>query len=392
MSRVDEFHAQEQAEFLRNVVQQAQVYGKDIEASIEHLADLLHKKTVECEGLRALAQENYDHVRRSVRSEYEHRIRAEARQQQELRHLQMKIDGMVAERQQHQQEVQSLRALVKELEATPPHAAYNPRDASLFNRYMSADDDGNVKDIGLASWDLKKSYAPPKGHHRDFINYISTLEPEMAHTLDNAGMFDFVKAVAVQLCTPLHNGTHPDLATVVTQLIRDRRSFGNKAISGIAAQSIPTVDYDDRQRVTDLFLANNPAEYQKLNMLLSSYEGRENELYETLREQYSTDADRAEIAKKLINTKTGSMPNFESQDGSASAFSVGAGSADSAVELHARIVLMYKKYNPSKLNGKELNELLGVYAPEVLLAALVEKYGPEPTPAERRQLIKSIVE
>jgi hypothetical protein len=394
----------EEAEFLREVVYQSAKHGKEIEAAIEFLSEQLRKKTVECEGLRSLAQENYDPVRRAVRREYEARVSSESRQQHQQRALMTRIEELQAERQTLQQEVQSLKALVNELERQPPPSNYNEFDSSLFNRvaYSNGGDDHDdqqknsssskskgAKDDPNASWNLGNGgsilNAPKHQTQRDVLSGLSGIDSDVAKALEAGQVFDFVKALLVRMCTRLPNGAFPDLTGVITSLLRERRADPN-SLARNAAQPIPVAEVSDRQRVTQLYLANNPGQLQQLEMLLSQYQGREGELYEILRDRFYSEDGKAAVANALGTNKPVISSTLDAS-GRPQAIST-----DPATELHARIMLMYKKYNPAKLASKDLNVMLSKYPPEILLSALVEKYGPEPSPAEKRELLRSLVE
>jgi hypothetical protein len=375
-----------EARFLRQVVQQAHTYGRDIEASIEHLSDLLRKKTVECEGLRSLAQENYDPLRRAVRREYEARMQMEARQAQEIRHYHRRVEELQSEKLALFQEVKSLRALVQELERTPPPSAYNENDNSLFNRVAYGSEGGGSPAGIAASWKAGQEgvSAPTATSQRDLITVLCSLQPEVADALASVGMFDFVKAALVRLCTRLQTGAYLDLSACVTQLLREHRADPT-VLTRIAGAHVPLASTSDRQRVTQLFLANNPGQIQQLEALLAQYNGREAELFEALREHGGS---HPALAKGGAAAPGAPLM----APGTHIVLNATAPGADPSVELHARIVLMYRKYNPAKLAGRDLNALLGKYPPEVLLTALIEKYGPEPTQAEKRELLRGMVE
>ena len=391
----------EESEFLREVVYQSQRHGRDIEQAIEYLSDQLRKKTVECEGLRTLAQENYDPVRRAVRREYEARVQSETRQQAQQRELTGRIEELQAERQTLQQEVASLKTLVGELERQAPPSNYSEFDGSLFNRVGYANDDdqqqqhqnrtttgGKENNDPSNSWSLTAGgsvlNAPKNQTQRDVLAGLSGIDADVAKALESAQVFDFVKALMVRMCTRLPNGSFPDLTSVVTSLLRERRHDPN-SLARAANQPIPVAEVSDRQRVTQLYLANNPGQLQQLEMLLSQYQGKEGELYETLRDRFYSDDGKRAVAQNI----TGSTPVISSTSDAARPQAI---STDPATELHARIMLMYKKYNPAKLASKDLNTLLSKYPPEILLSALIEKFGPEPNQAEKRELLRSLVE
>ena len=380
----------DQMAYLASVVEQSKKYGQDIERSVEELAHLLHKKTVECEGLRAIASENYNGLRESVRNEYEARLRSETRQHQELRSMQNKLDTLQAERNQLLAEVASLREVVQKMEDMPPAAPYSPNDNSLFNRIMRgtsdrSGDDGNPKGLlsSVHSWNLATKGNIPEGSQRDLINYVNNMDREHAKALHAAGVFDFLKVAMHRLCTPLPNGTYSDLPSVIGKLLKERReSYGPESLANEAAKPIPTIHRDAHQEAVDIFLKDNPGQHLQLQQQLDLYKGREHELYAKIRRDHNLKvgfeeavAPKAELsAAKQIE---GKIP-------------LDASGGEQSLEINARIVLMYRMYNPSKLNGKELNEMLEKYPPEVLLSALIDKYGPEPTAAERRELIRQM--
>lgn len=389
--------SREQVQYLQQVLQSSRQYGQGVEAAIEHLANLLHKKTVECEQLRALANENYAPLRSAVRSQFETSVRQEARQQAELRQLQSQIESLLTERTKMQQEITSLKALNKELEAAPPHASYNPSDKNLlFNRLAGGDgaaasaaaaqnsSRGAADGPSVTSWNTSNHQVQPSvPSQRDFMNVLSSIDDSTALKLERAGLFDMLKVVCARMCTQAKGmppGHYPNLSDVVAHVLRERRDVANGGphqIASEAANPVPQVVTSDRQRATNLFLANNPNQFDELNMLLSQYEGRERDLYNKLKAQYESggvDLSAPRDAKTL-----GAQANRP-----------GTGGTDATTELHARIMIMYRKYNPSKIGSRDLNDLLSKYPPELLLSSLVEKYGPEPTGDERRALIQSI--
>lgn len=404
---VGESNDEQQAEFLREVVLQSQRHGRDIESTIQYLNDMLRKKTVECEGLRTLAQENYDPVRRAVRREYEARVESENRQQTQMRTLLKRVEELQAERQTLQQEVASLKSLVSELERRPPPSSYSEFDGSLFNRVIYDDNDDkpgaaaaaaaggaarNLQggDNPSASWNLGQGgailNAPRNQSQRDVIAALSGLDSEVAKGLESAQVFDFIKAVLVRMCTknPATNA-FPDVVNVITTMLRERRNDPH-SVTKIAQMAIPVAQVSDRQRVTQLFLANNPGQLQELEMLLTQYNGREDVLYEQLKERFYSADGRERVANNLAQNPSVIMSTSD-------AVRANAVSTDPGTELHARIMLMYKKYNPQKLmQPKELNKLLSSYPAEIILASMVEKYGPEPSAQERRQLLRELVE
>jgi len=390
----------EQVDYLQNVLQNSRQYGRDVEAAIEHLANLLHKKTVECENLRALANENYAPLRNAVRSQFETTVKQEARQQAELRHLQGQIDTLLGERSTLQQEIGSLKSLVKELEGAPPHASYNPADKGLlFNRVTAGDlsdpdhDGGRRGSVAapdaaaatIASWNLGGSGGaasggaalPGNAGQRELMTLLSSIDETTSVKLDKAGMFDALKVICGRMCTQakgMPNGQYPNLTSVVSQVLRERRDAaggGSHALAIEASGPVPQVTTSDRERVSRLFLTNKPDQLDELNMMLANYQGREGELYAKLKAQF-------ERGDKDVGSLVDPRP-LEAGD-----------RTDTATELHARIMIMYRKYQPNKIGSRELHDVLAKYPPELILNSLVEKYGPEPTGEERRMLIQGI--
>jgi hypothetical protein len=384
----------EQVEYLTQVLDHSKQYGRDVEAAIEHLANLLHKKTVECENLRALANENYAPLRNAVRNQFETTLRAEARQQAELRLLQSQIETLITERTKLQHETTSLKALVKELEGAPPHASYNPSDRHLLFNRVAGDlstsggggGDGGTPAPVVSSWNLSSMgyQAPQHPAQRDLMTLLSSIDEPTATKLERAGVFDLLKVVCTRMCTQVKGmpqGHYASLSEVVSQVLRDHRDTtgsGAHNLTTEAGQPVPHVAISDRQRVATLYLANNPNQYDELNMLLGAYAGREGELYQKLKRQYESAEQTADIGAGL-------------RSGGADSRTLGAHDRpDATVEIHARIMVMYRKYNPSKIGSRELNDMLTKYPAELILSSLVEKYGPEPTGDERRALIQSI--
>jgi hypothetical protein len=391
----------EQVDYLQSVLENSRQYGRDVEAAIEHLANLLHKKTIECENLRALANENYAPLRNAVRTQFETTVKQEARQQSELRHLQGQIDSLLGERSQLQQEIGSLKSLVKELEGAPPHASYNPADKNLLFNRMAGDlsgggtDDQRAPNYGssngnadgaaaLASWNLAASPGaalPGNAAQRELMALLSTIDEVTSTKLDKSGMFDALKVICGRMCTQakgMPTGHYPPLTEVLSQVLRERRDAsggGAHALQVEASGSIPQVQTSDRQRCTNLFLANRPNDLDDLTMLLATYEGREGELYARLKTEFEQagggDVDGGRRPADLKPVDHGDR-------------------VDTTTELHARIMIMYRKYQPNKIGSRELNDVLAKYPPELVLNSLVEKYGPEPQGEERRMLIQGI--
>jgi hypothetical protein len=369
---ISRLNSGEQSQYLASVVEQSRRYGQDIERSVEELAALLEKKTLECESLRVIASENYNGLRSAVRSEYEARLKAETRQQQELRSLQSRVDALQAERNQLVAELENLREVLQKYESAPPAAPYSSNDGSLFNRVLT----GETNPKASTSWSVQPREYVPEGSQRELIQFVNNLEREHASALHAAGVFDFLKVVMQRLCTPLPNGTFSDLSTVVGRVLRERREVGHAGLEKEASFPVPTLEADPHQVAVALFLQDHPGKHALLQQQLDLYKGREHELYEKIHREHQLRQEALdEVSRGTESSRVLGKPQLDDP-------------SSRTLEINARIVLMYRKYNPSKLVGKELNDLLAKYPPEVLLSALVEKYGPEPSAAERRELIR----
>lgn len=396
-----------QVKQLLDVIDASQRYGREIEQSVEELAELLRKKTVECDGLRALAQENHDPLRRAVRQEYDARIKQESRHTQEQRKLMQQIETLKNERTQMQQELESLRQLLKELQSVPPAIDYNRNSNSLLNHMLRSDVDPNnldgarsslqdaIRGVSTASWMMPTDPAMLLPAQRDFINYLTSLPPAHARTLQASGVFQFMRLLCRRLCAPLPDGTFPELGIVVGELLREIRSGGD--IAAQADAPIPTLQPSWRQKVTQLYLANYPMNGQQLALLLDEYQGREEELFKQIKKDVEAQNAPAfdevdDTSSQSIQQRLGYRSALEAKVGASTIQPNARTNSVEERELHARCIIMYKKYNPSKAMSREVQEMLRKYPPEVLLAALVEKYGPEPTAVERKHLVRSLME
>lgn len=138
--------------------------------------------------------------------------------------------------------------------------------------------------------------------------------------------------------------------------------------------------------------------------MLEKWDGREDELYRKLLKEYKTRDPSGEFMNRVPTNSSvyngGAGPTTLNPEQVSAAmsptpysrrFNDGENVATDS-ELHLRVVLMYKKYNPERLESKEFGELVRKYPPETLLKALIERYGPEPTLQERKRIVKSIEE
>lgn len=419
---------------LLKVIEVSNQYGKEIERSVEELATLLQKKTIECEGLRKLAAENHSSLAEAVKNEYNSRVRVETKQSNEIHDLQNKIASMRSEKDDLQREVETLRMMVAQLKATP--ASLTDREVhanSLFNRLAKGiDKKPTAEDHMLSTWNLPRpSQLTPT--QRDLVNFVGNISSDVARSLQAAGSFDFLTVLCQRLCTPVNDkgDVYPEMGATIGELLRELRldvANGAVAISGnpadnflsavngqrlsiaqqAASATIPLVKKSARMRVIDLFLANNPQDYTQpnkvteLNKLLEDNEGKEEELYERLLAEYRKKDPSGSFLNRLPPNNYVYQPPQTPQNATvpvpSASFKPAAfnGSDDIGTaaesELHVRVALMYKKYNPNKLQTKEYKELVAKYPPETLLRALIQRYGPEPTPAERRQLVRIISE
>lgn len=410
-----------QVQQLLQVIEATQRYGKEIEQSVEELAELLRRKTIECDGLRQIAQENYDPLRHAVRSEYNSRVKQESRHMQEQRALQHQIETLKLDRTKLQQELDALRKLVQELQSVPPPVPFNPQSDTLLHRMLrdgsshthtgsrglgepstlSSAMDGSASAHIAESMLLTGDKSMTCPEQRDFVNYVMSLGPDNARALHSSGALDFVKVVCRRLCRPLPDGTFPDLATTAGDLLRDVRNGAN--IGFEASQQIPTLQPSWRQRCTQLFLANRPGHGSDLAALLDEYNGREEQLYHRLKSDFASALGPPHFEEMDGSPPSGTMMPLSQRlnsyqnamDAKAGAQSIQAKQKNTSVEdreLHARCLIMYRKYNPSKATSKEVQDMFRKYPPEVLLAALIEKYGPEPTASERKHLVRSLME
>jgi hypothetical protein len=419
-STEDGMYSESQVQQLLQVIEATQRYGKEIEQSVEELAELLRRKTIECDGLRQIAQENYDPLRQAVRNEYNSRVKQESRHAQDQRVLQHQIETLKSERNKMQQELDALRKLVQELQSVPPPVPFNPQSDTLLHRMLRGGEsrsdvgsrsinsngprstlmtamDGSAASLLPQTLNMTADTAMIVPEQRDFVNYILSLGSDNAAALHNSGALDFIKVMCRRLCQTLPDGSFPDLSTTTGDMLRDLRNGVNLATE--ASQPIRALTPSWRQRCTQLFLANRPAQGRELAALLDEYRGREEELYQRLTLDFSADAPMFDE----VDNPSGALQPVASryngyQDAAAAksgAQSIQATQKNTAVEdreLHARCLIMYRKYNPSKATSREVQEMFRKYPPEVLLAALIEKYGPEPTATERKHLVRSLME
>jgi hypothetical protein len=433
-----QFTQQDVVELLK-VIEVSNRYGREIEHSVGEIAALLERKTLECEGLRRLASENHSTLASAVKSEYNSRVRMETKQGNEIRSLQTKIAAMRVEKDELQQEVESLRMMVRQLQSTPD--PLNGREAggdNLFNRLAGANSTGMVSGTGdgVSSWNMPRP-AQLVTSQRNLVNLVGNMDGDVATKLHSSGVFDFLLVLCQRLCTPVpgKDDVYPEMGVVVGQVLQEMRaerglvggalgspnvasgpngafvSPPNNTLAHQAATiSVPLVKKSYRQRVIDLYLANNPEDYAKpstiedLHRLLEKWDGREDELYRKLLKEYKTRDPSGEFMNRVPTSSTvyngGASPTSLTSDQVAAAvtptpysrqFNDGESVASDS-ELHLRVVLMYKKYNPEKLESKEFGELVRKYPPETLLKALVERYGPEPSLHERKRIVKAIEE
>jgi hypothetical protein len=207
--------------------------------------------------------------------------------------------------------------------------------------------------------------------------------------------------MARRLVIPLANGTRPDIGVVTGELLRHLRSGSDFAAEAMVP--IPAAEVSTTEKIVSLFLANNPLMFKELQQLLKRFDGREEELYALLSREYSDAGNERHYAQQDKLFSPGEEPLWSAPAGAASfrqsqLSKLGAAQIapqDKTVtidqrEMHARCVVMYKKYNPAKANSKEFTEMLRKYTPEVVLEALIERYGPEPSVEEQRSLIRNL--
>lgn len=424
---------------LLKVIEVSNQYGKEIERSVEELATLLQKKTIECEGLRKLAAENHSALADAVKNEYNSRVRVETKQANEVRDLQNKIASMRVEKDELQREVETLRLMVEQLKSTPaPLTSKENHENTLFNRLAKGvDKKVSIEERMMTTWNMPRP-SQLTAAQRELVNFVGNISADVARSLQSAGSFDFLLVLCQRLCTPTNakGDVYPEIGTTLGELLREFRmdvvsgqagalqtvpegraltndSYAGSSSGGrlsIAQQAstgtIPLVKKSARMRVIDLFLANNPQDYSQpnkvteLNKLLEENEGREEELYDTLLDLYRKRDPSASFLNRLPPNNYVYQPPQTPQNAAVAAptfLPLSAGGRDDirgapAEELHLRVTLMYKKYNPSKLHTAEFKELVTKYPPETLLRALIQRYGPEPTATERRDLVKLITE
>ena len=410
------FTTQQVQELLR-VVESSQQYGREIEQSVVQLADLLKTRTLECDGLRTLATDTYEPLRRAVRQEYDMRLKAESRHALEHRKVTMANETLRNENYELRTEVAALRRRVEELEQVPKGVEFNRESQSVFARMMR---DGAPEQLAadspLALFKVMQSEATTP-QQRDFLQYIATMGVPHARAFQERRWFDLLKIAVRRLCTTekLPNNSsdsdllqspnlrYPEIEATLASVVRDARTNNASAIALEAQQPITLVSRSIKEKISDLYLANNPRKVGELEKLFQRYAGREEELYQTLRREYASpnfeEIDESDPGLGM-NRRAGSIISMSSLQAAGGGSGGGLGtpvtraklSPTELKEMHARCVIMYKKYNPAKANSRDFNEMLKKYQPDVLLNALVEKYGPEPTAQERKEIIKRLVE
>lgn len=417
-----------QVEELLRVIEASQRYGKEIEESVQELAELLRQKTIECDGLRKLAKEKLDPIRSAVKGEYDHRVAQEQKHGQELRRLQGIIEQLKEERTKLRTEISELQALLKELQSVPPKVNYDPYQDTVLNEMLRAGDPKGkmLASAGPTTWNLPNAAMSKAlaGDQKEFLSQLMGLSAADAEVLENTGAFSFMKALARRLCLRANEGVvgASELGVIAGEMIRDlaanQRDFAQEA-----AMPIPGVKKSWRQKVTELYFANWPRDTVRLPGLLERYEGREEELFHKLQSEAASNAaamsfstmdrnsssspDAITMAANgggsfnaAANAKLGASlatsPSFsiDALNGSLSrpiTTTNGPRSVDDK-EVHARCIIMYQKYCPEKVHSQDVADMMLKYPPDVMLAALIDKYGPEPSVSERKALIKQLME
>ena len=118
----------------------------------------------------------------------------------------------------------------------------------------------------------------------------------------------------------------------------------------------------DRARLTVFFEKRHPESLPKVDLLLDKYAGREDELFQLLVQKYGPEPSTSSSSSSTTSALYTTLP-------------------PSTSEYHWRVQNMYLKYCPEKLTSGMVAKTLGKYAgqEEMLIRALVQKYGPEPT-------------
>ena len=119
-------------------------------------------------------------------------------------------------------------------------------------------------------------------------------------------------------------------------------------------EGYPKIPPTVRQRVAAIYKNHNPEKLLTVDETLKAVPGREVQLIAALVKKYNVDAETA-------STRS---------------------SSSSVEEYRARALAMYRKYNPAKVDTVDQGLKRFAGQEELLIEALVKKYGPEPSPDE----------
>jgi hypothetical protein len=424
----DGTYTAQQVQELLLVIESSQQHGKEIEQAVVQLAELLRNKTAECEGLRSLASDTYGPLRHAVRQEYDLRLKAESRHALETRKVTMANEELRGENFELRTELAHVRRQLEELRQVPKQLDFNKDSQSVFARMMR---DGLPEPSPAESTPALHRLMAAEATTpalRDFLGFMARMGVPHARAFHERQWFSVLKVLVLRLCsgesvvsaTPTGPSTsikYPELEVVMAGVVRDVRSSSAAAIEMEASRPIPTASRTPKEMVSDLYLANNPQKQRECDQLLLRFAGREEELYLQLKRAYGApvfddfDADNENVAVSSDGSGEGprsmrslsmsalaasrlkamGSPRSSVMMGSAAAGGQPKLSPTELKEMHARCVIMYKKYNPAKANSRDFSEMLKKYTPDVLLRALVEKYGPEPSAEERREIIRQLM-
>jgi hypothetical protein len=399
---------------LRRMISEATVYSQQVASSVIALEQQISQKQTEIERIKKTRASGGGGGSSATFARAKQEREADAvvttPQMVEYLALRQQLESIRNEQAQMQVDVAALRALVAEL-----HPATTAATASAVP-HPDGGDDGTagggsgtatrrlrvnpatheILTSPTASWNIGRA-AVTNSEQRDLIACLQYLPAADAKPLQQ-GTLHFLRVLARRLVLPLPNGTRPDIGICTGEVLRLLRSGHDLAAE--AMLPIPTAEMTITEKIVSLFLANNTFSYGELQQLLAKYENREEELYKILQKEYSdstgkyVEEQRHFAAGEEPLWAPAPAPSFRQSQlakmGTSQITPINKTVSIDQREMHARCVIMYKKYNPAKANSRDFSEMLKKYTPEVILDALVEKYGPEPSVAERRQLIKDM--
>ena len=402
---VDGRFTEEQFLELRSLVAEAGKYSEEISTSVISLQDQISRKRRDVDRLQLLlaspSMEGDEQLQRRQQAAMpKPSDLIDPPQVVEYKHLVSQLEALRNERTQMQTDLVALRTLVAELSRVPQavETSYAAGGAGGRRRQLIDPQMEGLVTSPTASWNIGKT-SVTNSEQRDLINCLQYLTTDDAKPLQQ-GTLHFLRVLARRLVLPLPNGTRPEIGITVGEVLRELRR--GQDLADEALLPMPTAETTLTERIVSLFLANNPFSYGELQKLLAKFEGREDELYKLLQKEYGDMTQKLEEEQQQRYQNPEDDPLWSPAQPSSFRQSQLAKLGTSQInpinksvsidqrEMHARCVIMYKKYNPAKANSRDFNELLKKYTPEVVLAALVEKYGPEPTLNERRQLVKEM--